>query len=414
MTRLLGAIVYNWPLKLMAIALATLLYAALVIAQNAQSRDVSVPIDAANKQPDTILIGDLGEVTNIQYFVADQTNVTITSANFSASVDLSQVQPSPQAQSVRVVVVSADPRVQVLSATPDYVSVKLEKVGTKVVRVDVLPGTPPDGLEIDPPTQSLTEATIRGAQSDIARVAAVRAVVPIDTSGLDIDRDFALRPVDVLGDPVPGVDVEPASVRVTIFVYENRTTANVPIVPTIVGNLAAGYEVVRVTVSASVVSVQGDANDLANVANARTQPISLEGRTTDLDTTIGFDLPQGVSAVAPLNVQVHVVVRAITESRTFRAGIVLAGTRPDRTYDLSVEQALVTIGGSPVDLDNLVGATLNLSGNVADLGVGAHQVPLTITVQAGLSVVAITPATVTVTIGEASAGSPSAAPSASG
>ncbi len=400
MTRLLGALTYNWPLKLMAVALATLLYAALVIAQNAQTKDVTVQIDGTGQPANTIVAGGtLGEVTEIRYFVENQANITITSANFTASVDLSQVQPGPQAQSVRVTIVSADPRIRVISSTPAFVSVKLEKIEPKVVPVIVLPGTIPNGLDVAPAEQSLTEATVRGAQSDVARVSAARAVVPIDSSALDIDRDFPLVPVDELGERVLGVDVEPASVHVSMLVYKDRTTASVPIVPDIVGSLSAGFEVERVTLSATVVSLQGEAADLATIANARTEPISLDGRTADFDVTVPFALPAGVTPVAPITVDVHVTVRAVTESRTFNAGVVPIGARPDRTYSLSVQQVQLTIGGSPVDLDRLSGATLTVSANVADLDVGVHEVTLTIAVQAGLSVIAIAPATVTITIG---------------
>ena len=412
MTRLLGAIVYNWPLKLMAIALASLLYAGLVISQNAQSRDVSVTIQGTGQPAKTILIGSLGEVSEIRYFVTDQSNVTITSANFTATVDLLRIQPGPEAQSVKVVVESADPRIQVLSATPEFVSVRLENVVSSDVPVVVLPGPVPEGLDVKPPVPSLSTATVLGAASDVARVTAVRAVIPVDASGIDVDRAFALSPVDGLGEPVRGVEVDPVSVRVTMVIFKDRRTESVPIVPAIVGNLAPGFEVVSVSVSAPLVSLQGDAADLANIATALTQPISIEGRTADLDATVGFDLPRGVSAVNPLTVLVHVSVRAITESRSFTAGIVLAGARADRTYTLSVQQALLTIGGSPGDLDRLSGATLALTANVAGLDIGVHQVQLTITVQAGLTVLAISPATVTITIGPADGGS--ALPSAGG
>jgi YbbR domain-containing protein len=369
---------------------------------------VIVQIQGANQPAGTILIGSLGEVTEIQYFVTDQSNVTITSANFSAHVDLAQVQPGPQSQSLRVSVESADPRIQVLSATPAFVSVKLEKIEPKVVPVVVVPGPVPDGLDVKPPVQSIQTATVRGAESDIARVAQVRAIVPIDTSGIDIDRDFPLAPVDELGERVGGVDVEPSSVRVTMVVFKDRTTASVPIVPAIVGNLGEGFEVARVSVSVPVVSLEGDAADLAGIATASTAPISIEGRTSDLDTTVAFDLPQGVIAVAPQQVRVHVFVRAVTGSRTFNAGIVITGRRADRTYALSLDQALLTIGGSPADLDRLSGATLFVSADVADLDIGSHQVPLTISVQAGLSVTMISPAVVTVTIGAPPGPAPSA------
>lgn len=408
MSRLLGALTYNWPLKVMALALATLLYAGLVVSQNSQTRPVSVLIDGANQPAGTILIGSLGEVSEIRYFVTDQSNVTITSANFSAHVDLAQVQPGPDSQSVRVVVESADPRIQVQSATPAFVSVKLEKVEPKVVPVVVVPGTVPNGLDIKPPVQSIQTATVRGAETDIARVTQVRAVIPIDTSGIDIDRDFALSPVDALGEPVRGVDVEPSTVRVTMVVIKDQTSATVPIAPKIVGNLGEGFEVARVSLSVPVVSLTGDAADLADIATVSTLPISIEGRTSDLDTTVAFDLPQGITAADPKQIQVHVFVRAVTESRTFNAGIVLTGQRADRSYGLSLGQVQVTIGGSPAFLDGLSGARISVSANVAGLDVGEHPVTMSISLQAGLSVLAISPETVTVTV------SPIATPSASG
>jgi YbbR domain-containing protein len=408
MSRLLGALTYNWPLKLMALALATLLYAGLVVSQNAQTRPVTVQIEGANQPAGTILIGSLGEVSEISYLVTDQSNVTIASSNFSAHVDLAQVQPGPDSQSVRVVVESADPRIQVLSATPAFVSVKLEKVEPKVVPVVVVPGTVPNGLDIKPPVQSIQTATVRGAETDIARVTQVRAVVPIDTSGIDIDRDFPLSPVDALGEPVRGVDVEPSTVRVTLVVIKDETSATVPIAPKVVGNLGEGFEVARVSLSVPVVSLTGDALDLADIATVSTLPISIEGRTSDLDTTVLFDLPQGITAADPKQVQVHVFVRAVTESRTFNAGIVLTGQRADRTYGLSLGQVQVTIGGSPAFLDGLSGAGISVSANVAGLDVGEHQVTMSISLEAGLRVLAISPETVTVTV------SPIAAPSASG
>ncbi len=398
MRRLLGLIVYNWPLKLAAIALASLLYVGLVFSENAQTRDVSVPILGSNQQSNTILIGTLGEVTEIRYFVTDQSNVAVTSGNFTASVDLGRINPGPDAQSVRVVVESADPRIQVISVAPAFVSVKLEKVVPKVVPVVVLPGPIPEGLDFRPPEASIKTATVRGAQSDIDRVSAVRALIPIDASGIDIDRDFPLTPIDELGEPVRGVDVEPTTVRVTMVVFKNRQTETVPIVAVITGQLAPGFEVVRVSVSSPVVSLQGDAQDLADVTTARTLPISIDGRTSDLDATIGFDLPSGVSAVNPLSTEVHVFVQAVTESRTFSAGIALLGARADRTYTLSVQRVLVTIGGSPADLDRLSGSALVLTATVTDLDVGVHQVPLTLTVATGLTVVAISPSAVSVDV----------------
>lgn len=410
MTRLLNAIVYNWPLKLLAIALATLLYGFVVLSENAQTRDVEVQIGSINQPAKTILIGQLGIVTQIRYFTSDQTNVTVTDGNFSANVDLSGIQAGPEPQSLRVVVTSADPRIQVLSATPAFVSVRLESVQTKDVPVVVVPGAVPDGLSIRPPTQSLETATVLGAQTDIDRVTEVRAAVPIDASGLNIDREFPLVPVDQLGDPVRGVDVEPTTVRVTMVVDKNTRTKPVPIAVQFAGNPAPGFEVTRVTVEPQIVSIAGDAADLSEITTVQTEPLSIDGRTSDLDATVAFALPSGVDVVTPKSVQVHVDIRPITESRNFSAGIRITGAAADRTYALSIPQAQLTVGGAPADLDQLSGANLSLVADVTGLPPGIHEVPLTIDLGSRVNVIAISPATVTITI--VAAGSP--APSVSG
>jgi YbbR domain-containing protein len=278
-----------------------------------------------------------------------------------------------------------------------------------------VPGAPPTGLDIETPKADRETVTVRGAQSDVARVAAARVSVPVDASGTDVDRDFPLVPIDELGEPVRGVDSQPSTVRVTMAVIEDRTTATVPIAPVVTGRPGAGFEVIRVTTDVPTVSLEGDKKDLATVDTASTEPVSIEGQTSDVVATVAFALPSGVSAVSPKSVEVHVVIRPIVESRSFSAGVVLAGTRSDRTYALSVPAALVTIGGAPADLDRLSGATLSLAADVAGLDSGVHEVGLTIDLSkigSGLSLVAISPATISVTVG--AGGSPAPPPSGGG
>jgi YbbR domain-containing protein len=397
-SRLLRAIVYNWPLKLAAIALATLLYAGLVVSQNAQSRDVGVQIQAVNQKPDTILIGGLGEIQQVQYFVTNNTDVTVNSASFTASVDLANVNPGPLTQSVRVNVTSPDPRIQVLSAVPAYIAVRLEDVASSDVPVVVVPGTLPPGLQVFPPVASIQRVTVRGAKSDVDRVTAARAAVPIDASGIDINREFVLSPVDSLGEVVRGVDVEPATVNVAMRVFKDRRTATVPVKANITGNPAGGFEVARVVVTPPVVTVEGDPADLANVATAATVPVSIEGRTSDLDVDVALALPNGVSSADASTVHIHVVIQVITESRNFTAGVTLVGARTDRAYVLPVDRVVVTITGTQTELDAISGTSILVSADVTSLDVGTHTVPLKVQLPTGLTAVATSPPNVAVVV----------------
>ena len=68
MTRALAFLVRNWPLKLAAAALATLLYAGLVLSQNAQTWPGSVPIQAVKLPASAVLLSNLGDVRDIRFF----------------------------------------------------------------------------------------------------------------------------------------------------------------------------------------------------------------------------------------------------------------------------------------------------------------------------------------------------------
>ena len=53
MTRVLGVIVHNWPLKLAAVGLATLLYGGLVLSQSTQTLSGIVPVTVKVQPDDT-------------------------------------------------------------------------------------------------------------------------------------------------------------------------------------------------------------------------------------------------------------------------------------------------------------------------------------------------------------------------
>src|SRR5256885_1010510 len=110
MRRLLGLIVYNWPLKLMAIVLATLLYA---------------PIRAVNQPTDAVLLVNLPTIDRVRYISSGEAGVGPTPDSFQATVDLKGVDPNAGSVFVNVNVVSMDPRFLVRDWEPRSISVLL-------------------------------------------------------------------------------------------------------------------------------------------------------------------------------------------------------------------------------------------------------------------------------------------------
>jgi YbbR domain-containing protein len=398
--RVVALVVHNWPLKLAAIGLATLLYAGLVLSQSAQRTDVRVSIVPRNQPADAYLVDvQPKEVTEIRYFAPPEVG-RVSSSSFSAFVDLAAVDPAGGKTLVAVQVEATDARIRIIDFQPTSVLVELDPLTSKVVPVEVDHGEVPPGLEVGEPQLSSTDATVSGPASVLDRVTAALARVTIEPSGLDVDRDVQLVPVDALGEVVTPVDVNPESVHVKIRVGSDAETRTLPVDPIIIGTPANGFQVASVTVEPTVVTIQGDADALAALDKVDTDPISVAGARTDLAETATLSLPSGVDPLGTGEVQVTVVIRAISGSRTFSAGILLSGARDDRTYALSTDRVSVVIGGRVSQLDRLDPTSFSATVDVAALAPGSHSVTVVVAnLAAGLTVISIDPPSVTVEVG---------------
>jgi len=186
-----------------------------------------------------------------------------------------------------------------------------------------------------------------------------------------------------------------------------------PVNPIVTGTLATGFEIESITVSPVVVSVQGDANALATLDRADTDPISVSGASTDQTRTVPLDLPDGVDSISGDSVTVTIALRPLAGTRSYTAGIVLSGARDDRTYSLSTASALVTVGGTIAALDGLDPRALAVVADVDGLAPGTHKVKLSVSLPADVKLVAVSPPEVTVVVTQIVSPPPSPGPSAS-
>jgi YbbR domain-containing protein len=413
MTRAIRFVIHNWPLKLAAVGLATLLYGGLVLSQTTQDFTRAVPIGIVNAPNDVVVLSDLGSVTHIRYVAPPNLGLRIESASFHAVVDLNGVNPSGGPVTLGVIVEPVDPSIQVLDFEPHAITVTLDRVGSNQVPIHaVVNGPVPSGLAVGDPVVDGTTATVTGPQSVVAKVTEVRAIVTVDASGVDINQDVTLTPVDAQGNSLDRIDVKPATVRVRVPVFTDLRTKTVPIRPNVIGTPAAGFEVASIEVSPPVVSIEGDANDLAGLDHADTQPISIAGASSQVVQSGGLALPDGVQALGGEMVQVTITLRPVTGTRTFEAGLSLVGARPDLVYALSTNHVLVTIGGSIADLDRLSGVNLVLNVDVTGLAVGRSTVPVSANLATGLTLVGASPNPIEVTVSNPAASpAPSPVPS---
>jgi len=404
----------NWPLKLAAIVLASLLYAGLIVSASAETFQGRIPIQLVNQPPDTFVLGDIEDVTSVRYLAIGSDRPQVTAASFTATVDLADLVAVPGAPSVSlpVVVQSVDPAIQVIDFAPSRVAVRLDPLVTREVPVDVDLGTVPPALDVREPVVSQDPVTVSGPDSAVRAVAAALAQVRLDPSGIDVNETVGLQPVDAQGVVVGGVDVEPSTVRVTIQIGSQLSTKTLPVSPVVTGTPSSSVEITAVEVQPALVTVEGDADALAGLVSIDTRPVAVSGATADVEATVGLDLPEGVAALGVDQVQVTITIRPRTGTRTFEAGVQVVNGGPDLAYRPAIDRVLLTVGGTLEALDAVDPAGIAALLDVAGLGPGTTAVPVTARLPAGVSFVAASPPEVTVTVSPVATPAPTVSPAA--
>lgn len=375
----MGILLRNWHLKLSAILLSTVLYTGLVFSGSFSDDEIQVRITQTNASRDAyVLTGDLGFVT-VTYRVANEQAGAIAADAFQATVDLSayDMERSPEPQQLPVEVTTDLDGVQILGREPTTVRVEIDSIEVRSVPVEVDLGTVPEGLETGEPALSDDEVEIRGPASVVGQVDRAVALVAIPASGIDVNEPVAVRPVDVRGQPV-GVgqlDVDPETVSVQVDVEPVETTATVTVRPVIEGTPAPGFALEALRVEPSAITLRGLPEDLAEITDLTTAPLSIEGLSADEEFEAQLELPENVSLAdgGEATVTVTATIVPSVSSRTFVLGVVCQNTGANACLP-GLEQVAVTVSGPGEVLAGLSAGDLTPILDVGGLAPGSHSV----------------------------------------
>ena len=308
-----------------------------------------------------------------------------------------------------VEVTKVNPDIQILEVTPQIVTVQLDPLITKIVPVEIERGEVPDGLEVGTETATPSTVTVSGPKTIVDQVVAARADVVIQPSGIDVDEDVVLVPVDAVGDARSPADVAPTTARISICVFSEPETRTLPVSPVVTGTPAAGFEIDEISVEPATVLVEGDADPLAALASVDTEPVSVSGLWRRRRSKLSWRCPRGsrqstrcrsASRYRPSDHQ----------SGSYTVGLQVVGAEPGLTYAPNASSVLLSVAGNPAALDTLNAETTLAQLDVTGREPGTYDVPVTAELPSGVTLVSASSPTVSVTVTAAAAPSPATSP----
>jgi len=413
----MGLLLRNWHLKLSAVLLATVLYTGLVFSGSFTERTIDVRIDDIN-QPNSsqVLSGDFGTVS-VRYRTSNELSDTIGAQAFVATVDLSQydMARAPEPQVLDVVVAALPEGIEILSTEPRTVRVAIDRVETRTVPVEVDPGVIPDGLEIGDPVLSQDEVQVRGASSVVGLIDRALARIRIDASGIDFNKPVNLVAVDVAGQEVGVglVDLEPETVSVQVDVQPTETTQTVPVRPDISGTPAPGFALESLLVEPSLVTLRGLPDVLAGISEVLTQPLSIDGISSNQAFETELVLPEGTRLADGTDASAVTVTAGIgpsVSSRTFVVGVQCEGAGENACLP-AIDQLTVTLSGPGGTLSGLSAGDVTPTLDASGLEPGTYDLEASLgALPDGVELLGISPATVSVTIRAPAPPTPTPAP----
>ncbi len=322
----------------------------------------------------------------------------LTSANFRAIVDLNGLDAREQTVPVRVEV-SGVRGVRVLAVDPPTVEVNLEGIVSRIVSVEPrLVGSVPRGFEVqDVITERLT-VEISGPESLVALVERAEADVIVSGLAVSLEELAQLVARGEGGGEISGVTIEPPAVTVSVTIQQTALTRAVPLEVSIVGEPAPGYRLIGVAIQPAVVSVEGTFDTLQAIDSISLGQVVLDGKFEDETVTLAPDLPAGVIAAVPAEVEVTLSFGPVEGSTV----LILVPEAIDVPEGLiaNLGDQLVTVvldGPLPV-LNGLVAGDVRAEVDLAGLAAGTTEVAVRVFAPDGVTVREVRPALLSVTL----------------
>ncbi len=293
---------------LLALGLSFALWVFVSFSENPDtlSDPYNVPITVVNLSDGLVMVDQNGlprtdlPTVDVVIMTDERTLARLRSSDLQATVMLNGLGPGEHVVPVEVRVQREfSRRVRVQSADPRSLNVRLDQLITRTVPLNIeVQGNPPFSFERGNPRvngRPINEISIqvRGPENRVDDVVIAGATANVNQLSANYSSRLQLQALDANNQPVEGVELEPATVNVTIPIRSVVGLKRVPIIANVVGIPASGHVIVDIQSDPPLINLTGSSGTLEEIDQVETSAVDIDGATGIITSTVELRIPPG-------------------------------------------------------------------------------------------------------------------------
>lgn len=321
----------------------------------------------------------------------------VRDSDFEAILDFSRINSANDRTLEIIGPTCTQKDVTIVSYNPNIIDISVAKIKNNAFPVEIIPNvTLKPGYKIIKITPNVETITLQGEEAVIDSVETVSAALDIKDLDRNITKRVACKVFNKEGREIPSLSKN-LSVEVKIEVAKE-----VPITLVVNGTPNKEYVEVLRSISPDKARITGTPELLAEINELKTEPISIENITKDLNVTGIIKLPNGIKlADQPKEISVNIVVEPLVVKDFTIAlsdiGIQNANNDGTMTYEIKTESVKAGLKGRSSVLNALTVAGLRPTIDVSGLPEGVQKVPLSIILPSGVTLIQEVPVEIKIT-----------------
>jgi len=341
--------------------------------------------------------------TNVSVGIKGPKNIinNISSHQINGIVNFSEI--SKEGLYKLKVEVTPPKKTQITRIIPSEIKVEVERVLTKEVEVEYsLIGVPEKGYSLtDEPQFNPSKVKIIGAQSVLENIKQIICTIDISGSKEDLSRKIKVKAVDVNGNEVKEVKIEPDIVEVSISLTRGYPEKQLTVKPKIIGKPAPGYYISEILSSPDEIKIFGNYSKISNIEFLETIPIDVSGITKTLSVKVppsleeGLNIVEGEVELIEVTIQVkEVIIQKILKN----ISVVPQNLSPFVSCEIKPEVVDITVEGKNILVDKLEAEDIKAFVKFTDNFKVEQKVKVQVDLPEGIFLIKVEPEEVTVLI----------------